>query len=169
MRTIESEAARASTDCLPLIGPACGQSRVCTAAQVQRLGLELWVDLVAARGGARIACSGASSRMIAMGRPQWRHTKVGGFAAGSSLAAVAPSLTGMTSTGAARSCRAAANYLDLTRSVYRESGLVRWPICDFAAEAGCLHGSVTSTECESRSASSRKRRSATVAMPASTR
>jgi hypothetical protein len=36
---------------------------------------------------------GASSSTITIGRPQWRHTKVGGFESGASFAAASPTIT----------------------------------------------------------------------------
>ena len=52
--------------------------------------------------------SGASSRTMTIGRPQWRHTKVGGGELGSSFAAASSAMAAVALTCTPSNCRAAA-------------------------------------------------------------
>ena len=110
MQTIRSPTAISSTSDLPTIVTARAYTRARTSAVERRMllnvpGARLW----AARGGARMEYSGASSRTISIGRPQWRHAKVGGFVdSESSLAATSLAVIGAGSTDNSSNCRAAA-------------------------------------------------------------
>lgn len=71
MRTMRPAAATSRMNDLPVIVAARGYARVRTPAVERRMLLNLAGDHHwAARGGARMEDSGASSRTISIGRPQ---------------------------------------------------------------------------------------------------
>lgn len=75
------------------------------------MSLSVWIDhLPPTRGGARMEDSGASSSTITIGRPQWRHTKVGGFASGSSFAAASPAMAAVALACTPSNCRLCAGF-----------------------------------------------------------
>jgi hypothetical protein len=92
-RTTRPDAATSRTQLLPLVVAARVWARVCPPAIGWRLSSTVQMDhLATTPGGARMEVSRASNCTMAIARPQWRHTKVGGFASAWSGAASSAAL-----------------------------------------------------------------------------
>ena len=109
MRTMRPDGTTTRKESVPKVLTAREHARACAAAAGRRMSWNVRSDhLAAARGGARMEDLGASSSTISIGRPQWRHTKVGGFESGWSLAPASSATAAEAVTCTPSSCRAAA-------------------------------------------------------------
>lgn len=86
---------------------------------------------------------GANSCRTAIGRPQWRHTQVGGVESGLTSAATSPAAPGVASTRTPSNCHTAARLSLRLPWVSRPSCRMRWNPLGRWDLAGDKHLAVT--------------------------